>query len=77
MRGRGSRHWVVTVDGNPYTFSSLVHASSALKQIGIVASPTRLYSEVYDGECRAQGIATPKRIVMLAPRVTITKSRVE
>ena len=56
-------HWVVTVDGNVATFSSLVHASCALKSIGIVASPSRLYSEVYDGECRAQGIATPHRIV--------------
>ena len=77
MRGGGRHHWVVTVDGNPCTFSSLVHASDALKRIGIVASPSRLYSEVYGSECHARGIATPKRIVMLAPRVTITKSRVE
>jgi hypothetical protein len=76
MRGQGRRHWVVTVDGNVATFSSLVHASHALRTIGIVASPSRLYSEVYDSECRAQGIATPRRIVELLPRVTISKGRV-
>ena len=76
MRGQGRRHWVVTVDGNVATFSSLVHASRALKSIGIVASPSRLYCEVYDGECRAQGIATPRRYVQLLPRVTISKGRV-
>ena len=76
MRGQGRRHWVVVVDGNMATFSSLVHASHALKSIGIVASPSRLYSEVYDSECRAQGIATPRRIVQLLPRVTISKGRV-
>ena len=75
MRGRGSRHWVVAVDGNEYTFSSLVHASSALKEIGVVASPSRLYCEVRDDECRLRGIATPRRIVELLPRVTISKSR--
>ena len=67
---------IVTVDENVATFSSLVHASNALKSIGIVASPSRLYSEVYDSECRAQGIATPHRIVQLLPRVTISKGRV-
>ena len=66
----------MAVDGNVATFSSLVHASNALKSIGIIASPSRLYSEVYDGECRARGIATPHRIVQLFPRVTISKSRV-
>ena len=76
MRGQGRRHWVVVVDGNMATFSSLVHASHALKSIGIVASPSRLYSEVYDSECRAQGIATPRRIVQLLPRVVISKGRV-
>ena len=76
MRGQGRRHWIVTVDGNVATFSSLVHASNALKSIGIVASPSRLYSEVYDNECRAQGIATPRRYVQLLPRVTIRKGRV-
>eukprot|EP01043_Picozoa_sp_COSAG02_P037475 COSAG02_NODE_2814_length_7971_cov_4.403455_9_plen_189_part_00 len=39
-------------------------------------SRQRLYSEVYDSECRAQGIATPRRIVELLPRVTISKGRV-
>ena len=51
MRGQGRRHWIVAVDGNVATFSSLVHASNALKSIGIIASPSRLYSEVYDSEC--------------------------
>ena len=69
MRGQGRRHWIVTVDGNVATFSSLVHASNALKSIGIVASPSRLYSEVYDSECRAQGIATPRRIVELVVKM--------
>ena len=73
MRGNGRRHWLVVVDGNRGTFSSLVHASNALKSIGIIASPSRLYSEVYDSECRAKGITTPRRIVQLAPRVTITR----
>ena len=76
MRGNGRRHWLVVVDGNRGTFSSLIHASNALKSIGIVASPSRLYSEVYDSECRAQGIATPRRYVQLLPRVTIRKGRV-
>ena len=76
MRGQGRRRWVVTVDGNVATFSSLVHASRALKLIGIIASPSRLYSEVYDGECRAQGIVAPRRVVQLLPRVTISKGRV-
>ena len=35
-----------------------------------------IYSEVYDSECRAQGIATPHRYVQLLPRVTIRKGRV-
>ena len=55
---------------------TIAHASHALKSIGIVASPSRLYSEVYDSECRAQGIATPRRIVQLLPRVVISKGRV-
>ena len=75
MRGNGRRHWLVVVDGYRGTFPSLIHASNALKSIGIIASPSRLYSEVYDGECRARGIATPRRIVQLFPRVTISKSR--
>eukprot|EP01043_Picozoa_sp_COSAG02_P119285 COSAG02_NODE_55937_length_288_cov_0.534392_1_plen_29_part_01 len=29
MRGQGRRHWIVAVDGNVATFSSLVHASNA------------------------------------------------
>ena len=66
----------VTVDGSVATFSSLIHASNALKSIGIIASPSRLYSEVYDGECRAQGIVAPRRVVQLLPRVTISKGRV-
>ena len=73
MRGNGRRHWLVVVDGYRGTFSSLIHASNALKSIGIIASPSRLYSEVYDSECRAKGITTPRRIVQLAPRVTITR----
>ena len=76
MRGQGRRHWLVTVDGSVATFSSLVHASGALKRIGIVASPSRLYSEVYDSESRARGIATPRRAVQLLPRVTISKGGV-
>ena len=73
-RGDGRRHWIVTVDGSVGRFSSLVHASNALKEIGIVASPSRLYCEVHDNECRLRGIATPQRIVQLFPRVSISKS---
>jgi hypothetical protein len=46
MRGQGRPHWIVTVDGGVATFSSLIHASNALKSIGIIASPSRLYSDV-------------------------------
>ena len=78
MRGQGRHHRIVTVDGNV----AVLVASPCIPWIEddrhypIIASPSRLYSEVYDSECHAHGIATPHRIVRLLPCVTISRGRV-
>ena len=58
--------------GNSFvSYTSLVHAQSALQSIGVFVSTSRLYNEHYDSHCRSIGVKTPKRRVRLAPRVLI------
>jgi hypothetical protein len=62
-RPAGRRHWCVTVDGVQYTFRPLVIASTELRKLGVHASPSRYYAEVYDTQCRAAGLTPPPRHV--------------
>ena len=67
--------WEVSYDyGRTFhAYSSLATVSPVLAELGIAASPSRLYNEVLDAAHRASGIKTPVRSVKLAPRVVIRR----
>ena len=67
--------WKVSCDyGRTFQcYSSLATVSPVLVELGIIASPSRLYNEVLDASHRASGIETPWRRVRLAPRVVIRR----
>ena len=49
--------------------------SPVLAELGIAASPSRLYNEILDADHRVSGIQTPVRRVKLAPRVVIRRKQ--
>ena len=44
-----------------------------LRELGVRVSASRLYNEYKDQVERARGLSVPRRIVTLAPRVTIAR----
>ena len=70
---KSTTRWKVSMDyGRTFAYySSLALVAPVLEEMGISASASRLYNEAYDAYCRARGITTPKRRVVLAPRVVI------
>ena len=72
-RGLGRAHWRVTIDGTVCMFSNLSRAVPMLRELGVRVSTSRLYNEHRDQIDRQRGLSVPRRIVTLAPRVTIAR----
>jgi hypothetical protein len=73
-RGLGRAHWRVVIDGNVHMFSNLAHVVPVLRELGVVVSASRLYNEYRDQVERAHGLPVTSRMVVLWPRVSISKA---
>ena len=74
QRGLGRAHWRVVMDGTVYMFSNLSHAVPVLRELGVRVSASRLYNEYRDQVERAHGLPVTSRMVVLWPRVGISKA---
>ena len=73
-RGPGRAHWRVVIDGTVYMFSNLSHVVPVLRELGVRVSASRLYNEYRDQVERAHGLPVTSHMVVLWPRVSISKA---